>query len=76
MVFDPTFHEIDREADNLPDLAGKDPEPDPDDSDGALDPFDAGSVDEDQEAVAEGGAESQIVAGNVAADDLMPYGEE
>ena len=76
MVFDPTFHEIDREADNLPDLSGKDPELDPDDTDGALDPADADSVGEDQEALAEGRAESQIVSGNVAADELPPYGEE
>jgi hypothetical protein len=30
MVFDPTFHEFDREAAALPDLSGEDPEVDPD----------------------------------------------
>lgn len=30
MVFDPTFHEIDREAAELPDLSGEDPDVEPD----------------------------------------------
>ena len=76
MVFDPTFHEIDREAAGLPDLTGAGADLDPDDTDGALDPADPDSLDEDQEGVAEGDAESQIVAGNVPADELPPYGEE
>ncbi|MCR2764804.1 hypothetical protein NQ152_14925 [Microbacterium sp. zg.B48] len=76
MVFDPTFHEIDREAANLPDLAGADVDIDPADLDHGVDAADAGSVEEEQEAAAEGSAEADIVLSDVPADDLPPYGQE
>ena len=48
MVFDPTFHEIDREADELPDLSGDDLEVDPADAEGeAEDEIGAGRVEAD-----------------------------
>lgn len=60
MVFDPTFHEISEEADDLPDLSGTDPDLGEDDIDGSLDDAAAGA------------AEAGL--GETEADDLPPQG--
>jgi hypothetical protein len=48
MVFDPTFHEIEQEADELPDLSGDGIHVDPDDAEGEAEAeIGAGSVEAD-----------------------------
>jgi len=76
MVFDPTFHEIDREAASLPDLAGADVDIAGGDLDRGLGPADGDPVEEEQDAAAEGTVEADLVSADVPADELPPYGEE
>lgn len=80
MVFDPTFNEISREADALPDLAGDAPVVDAPDGaaeqlegdDGILAPD--GQTDAAVDRVAEGAAEEAILSGDVLENDLPPEG--
>lgn len=82
MVFDPTFNEISKEADALPDLAGDLPAvAAPDGADEELvaggilaGAADADAADEEQDAGVESAAAESIAEGDVEADDLPPYG--
>jgi hypothetical protein len=76
MVFDPTFHEIDREAEDLPDLTGADVDIDPDDLDHGPRVADDDSIDDEQDAAAEGASEADIVSSDVPENELPSYGEE
>ena len=76
MVFDPTFHEIDGEAENLPDLAGADVDIDPDELDQGPRVADDDSIDDEQDAAAEGALEADIVSSDVPQNELPAYGEE
>jgi hypothetical protein len=76
MVFDPTFHEIDREAGNLPDQAGADVDIDADDLDHGPGDAEADSIDDEQDSAAEGAVEADIVSSDVPENELPPYGEE
>ena len=76
MVFDPTFHSIDEEAENLPDLAGGPGDTDVSDPDGGIAEASVDRTDERQDDVIEGEAEAALLTEVLPADDLPPYGEE
>lgn len=71
MVFEPTFNEINHEAENLPDLVGDAPEFDASEPDGGLSP---GSGDVAQDAAIEGEALEEIIESERPANELPPEG--
>jgi hypothetical protein len=78
MVFEPTFDEIGREADALPDLSDGGPAPDdgedtPPSPDTAADADDAARAG-DEDATLEGEAIDATMTGSAPADDLPPLG--
>jgi hypothetical protein len=74
MVFEPTFHEFDEKAAELPDVAGASGDPLLDDIDADLEgAADSGA---DQTDAAESEADAAALAGDVEADDLPPLGED
>lgn len=68
MVFEPTFDDIDREADQLPDLAGDEV------SIGAADG--GGPADDAEDGAAEASAEGELADADVEANDLPADGEQ
>ncbi len=74
MTFEPTFDDLEKRSAEQPDVSGdiEDVELDTIDRDLAGDADSAG----DQEAVGEDEADAAALAGDTAADDLPPYGEE
>lgn len=74
MVFEPTFHEFDEKAAELPDVAGSSSDPLLADIDSDLEgAADSGT---DQEDASESEAVATALSGNVDADDLPPLGED
>lgn len=82
MVFDPTFNEISKQADQLPDLAGD--MPDLQDPDGAIDQLAAGDVlapdgvdgAGEQDDAVDAELEGSIAAGDVDGEHLPQTGWE
>jgi len=70
MVFDPTFHEIDREAEELPDIAGATAGDDEELETALADDADEESVD----AALEGEATEAAMLGDLPANELPPEG--
>ncbi|MBN9169464.1 MAG: hypothetical protein J0J00_06780 [Microbacterium sp.] len=66
MVFEPTFHEIDEQATQLPDLGGDGAAPE--------EPIVAPSASEDDEATADVEGTAAVATADIEADDLPPYG--
>ena len=68
MVFEPTFNEIDHEADQLPDLTGDEV---------AVSAADgSGPMEDAEDGTAEASADGELAAADVRANDLPPYGEQ